>query len=191
MKAEEFDQAFDRGEDVSSALDLTAARRPGLEQRRVNVDFPVWMIESLDREARRLGLPASQSSRCGSPSTSNSGIQPPRYTATHAQAVVKTSRRARPSPIRPTPGWRPGRQPDQAAGAVSRNRAGTRRGSSPASTCPGPVPRPGCRSRSRPRNRPPGGSRIALLRRRVQPSTSSGPVDEVDLGPPTVSHAPP
>lgn len=56
MKAEEFDQAFDRGEDVSPALDLAAARRPGLEQRRVNVDFPVWMIESLDREARRLGV---------------------------------------------------------------------------------------------------------------------------------------
>jgi hypothetical protein len=56
MKAEEFDQAFDRGEDVSSALDVAAARRPGVEQRRVNVDFPVWMIESLDREARRLGV---------------------------------------------------------------------------------------------------------------------------------------
>ena len=56
MKAEEFDQAFDRVEDVSSALDLAAAQRPGLEQRRVNVDFPVWMIESLDREARRLGV---------------------------------------------------------------------------------------------------------------------------------------
>jgi hypothetical protein len=56
MKAEEFDQAFDRREDVSSALDLAAAQRPGLEQRRVNVDFPVWMIESLDREARRLGV---------------------------------------------------------------------------------------------------------------------------------------
>jgi hypothetical protein len=56
MKAEEFDRAFDRGEDVSSALDLEAAQRPGLEQRRVNVDFPVWMIESLDREARRLGV---------------------------------------------------------------------------------------------------------------------------------------
>jgi hypothetical protein len=47
---------FDRGDDVSSALDLAAARRPGLEQRRVNGDFPVWMIESLDREARRLGV---------------------------------------------------------------------------------------------------------------------------------------
>jgi len=56
MKAEEFDQSFDRGEDVTSALDLTAARRPGWEQRRVNVDFPVWMIESLDREAKRLGV---------------------------------------------------------------------------------------------------------------------------------------
>jgi hypothetical protein len=56
MKAEEFDQRFDRGEDVTSELDLAGARRPGLEQRRVNVDFPVWMIESLDREARRLGV---------------------------------------------------------------------------------------------------------------------------------------
>jgi len=56
MKAEEFDQRFDRGEDVSAELDLDSARRPGVEQRRVNVDFPVWMIESLDREARRLGV---------------------------------------------------------------------------------------------------------------------------------------
>lgn len=56
MKAEEFDARFDRGEDVTSALDLAQARRPGHEQRRVNVDFPVWMIESLDREARRLGI---------------------------------------------------------------------------------------------------------------------------------------
>jgi hypothetical protein len=56
MKAEEFDQRFDRGEDVTSELDLTGARRPAVEQRRVNVDFPVWMIESLDREAKRLGV---------------------------------------------------------------------------------------------------------------------------------------
>ena len=56
MKAEEFDQRFDRGEDVTSALDLAGVRRPGYEQRRVNVDFPVWMIDSLDREARRLGV---------------------------------------------------------------------------------------------------------------------------------------
>jgi uncharacterized DUF497 family protein len=56
MRAEEFDQRFDDGEDVTGDLDLAAARRPGLEQRRVNVDFPAWMIESLDREARRLGV---------------------------------------------------------------------------------------------------------------------------------------
>lgn len=56
MKARELDQRFDRGEDVTSALDLDQARRPGTEQRRVNVDFPAWMVESLDQEARRLGV---------------------------------------------------------------------------------------------------------------------------------------
>ena len=56
MKAKDFDQKFDDGEDVTGDLDLTAIRRPALEQRRVNVDFPSWMIESLDREARRLGV---------------------------------------------------------------------------------------------------------------------------------------
>jgi hypothetical protein len=56
MKAKELDQRFDRGEDVTSALDLEKARRPGTEQRRVNVDFPAWMVESLDQEARRLGV---------------------------------------------------------------------------------------------------------------------------------------
>ena len=56
MKAEEFDRRFEQGEDVTSCLDLARARRPGEEQRRVNVDFPLWMVESLDREARRLGV---------------------------------------------------------------------------------------------------------------------------------------
>jgi hypothetical protein len=56
MKAEEFDRKFDEGEDVTDVLDPAAARRPGQEARRVNVDFPVWMIESLDREAKRLGV---------------------------------------------------------------------------------------------------------------------------------------
>jgi len=51
MKAEDFDDKFDRGEDITPELDLSNARRPGREQRRVNVDFPVWMIESLDHEA--------------------------------------------------------------------------------------------------------------------------------------------
>ncbi|MES9856557.1 MAG: CopG family transcriptional regulator [Sedimenticola sp.] len=56
MKAKSFDAKFDKGEDVTSTLDLSKARRPLQEQRRVNVDFPTWMIESLDREARRLGV---------------------------------------------------------------------------------------------------------------------------------------
>ena len=61
-----FDRKFDDGEDVTGDLDLPAIRRPALEQRRVNVDFPSWMIESLDREARRLGSPASPSLSSGS-----------------------------------------------------------------------------------------------------------------------------
>lgn len=57
IKAKDLDDKFDRGEDITPYLDLSKARRPGLEQRRVNVDFPVWMIESLDREASRIGVP--------------------------------------------------------------------------------------------------------------------------------------
>lgn len=57
VKASKFDREFDQGKDVSRYLDVSKARRPGLEQRRVNVDIPVWMIESLDREAARLGVP--------------------------------------------------------------------------------------------------------------------------------------
>ena len=56
-KTEKFDQEFDAGRDVSPHLDVDKSRRPGLEQRQVNVDIPVWMIESLDREAARLGVP--------------------------------------------------------------------------------------------------------------------------------------
>ena len=56
MKAKTFDRKFDRGEDVTKILDLTKARRPGRDQKRVNVDFPVWMVESLDEEAKRLGV---------------------------------------------------------------------------------------------------------------------------------------
>ena len=57
MKAKDFDKKFDEGEDISKYLDLTGARRPAHEQKRVNVDFPIWMIECLDREASRLGVP--------------------------------------------------------------------------------------------------------------------------------------
>jgi hypothetical protein len=56
MKAKKFDSDFDSGKDVTSALDLSKARRPLQEQKRVNVDFPTWMVDSLDREASRLGV---------------------------------------------------------------------------------------------------------------------------------------
>lgn len=56
MKTSEFDRRFDAGEDVMSELDLTKATRPGKVQMRVNVDLPMWMVESLDREAGRLGV---------------------------------------------------------------------------------------------------------------------------------------
>ena len=57
MKAKEFDKKFDDGENILKHLDLTKAKRPGRDQKRVNVDFPIWMIQRLDKEARRLGVP--------------------------------------------------------------------------------------------------------------------------------------
>ncbi len=57
MKAREFDKRFDASEDISKYLDMTKARRPEHEQKGVNVDFPLWMIRLLDKEARRLGVP--------------------------------------------------------------------------------------------------------------------------------------
>jgi hypothetical protein len=57
MKARDFDKRFESGEDITRFLKLAGARRPGQTVRRVNVDFPEWMIDSLDKEARRLGVP--------------------------------------------------------------------------------------------------------------------------------------
>ena len=57
MKAKDLDKKFDEGKSVKKYLDLSKARKPEQEQRRINVDFPVWMIHSLDKEARRLGVP--------------------------------------------------------------------------------------------------------------------------------------
>lgn len=56
MKASEFYRKFDNGEDIIDELDLVHARRPGEEIKRINVDFPAWMVAALDREARRLGV---------------------------------------------------------------------------------------------------------------------------------------
>ena len=56
MKATELDEKFDNGEDVSEYFDLSTMRRPNQELRRVNVDFPAWVVAGLDREAARLGV---------------------------------------------------------------------------------------------------------------------------------------
>tara|TARA_R110002096_G_scaffold203718_4_gene389036 strand:- start:139 stop:375 length:237 start_codon:yes stop_codon:yes gene_type:complete len=56
MKAEEFDKIFDEGGDISSYVDESSLKKPSFEQKRVNVDFPQWVIDALDRQARKLGV---------------------------------------------------------------------------------------------------------------------------------------
>ena len=57
MKAEEFERKFDEAqEDLLEALELSTARRVNLESKRINVDFPSWVVEALDREATRIGV---------------------------------------------------------------------------------------------------------------------------------------
>lgn len=56
MNSSDFDRRFDEGESVLADLDLDGARRIRLQQKRVNVDFPLWMVDELDREASRLGV---------------------------------------------------------------------------------------------------------------------------------------
>jgi len=56
ISSEDFDRKFDEDEDISEFVDWSKMRRPGREVRRVNVDFPSWVVEALDREAARLGV---------------------------------------------------------------------------------------------------------------------------------------
>ena len=56
MKTSNFEKKFDEDKDITGLLDLKTAHRPGLEAKRINVDFPVWMVQSLDKEANRLGV---------------------------------------------------------------------------------------------------------------------------------------
>lgn len=56
MKANDFDKKFDEGQDISDLLDLTKAQRPDLINKRINVDFPVWMVQLMDKESKRLGV---------------------------------------------------------------------------------------------------------------------------------------
>jgi hypothetical protein len=56
MKAKKFEQQFEEGVDIIASLDMSKAKRVLQQQKRVNVDFPTWMIDSLDREANKLGV---------------------------------------------------------------------------------------------------------------------------------------
>jgi hypothetical protein len=57
MKAKSLDKKFDLNKsDLIEDLDLSTLKRPNQAPKRVNVDFPTWMIESLDKEASRLGV---------------------------------------------------------------------------------------------------------------------------------------
>lgn len=56
MKAKEFDEKFESGEDLSDFLELSKARRVNQEPKRVNIDFPTWVVEQLDRQSKRLGI---------------------------------------------------------------------------------------------------------------------------------------
>ena len=56
MKADEFDRRFDAGEDVDAHIDWSGSRRPNCEAKRVNVDFPAWIVAGLDRHARERGV---------------------------------------------------------------------------------------------------------------------------------------
>ena len=56
MKAKDFEKQFDEDIDITESLDLSKTRRVLQQQKRVNVDFPTWMVESLDREAGKLGV---------------------------------------------------------------------------------------------------------------------------------------
>lgn len=56
MKAHEFDERFDAGEDISGDVDWSKARRPNVSMKRVNVDFPKWVVSGLDKQAQKLGI---------------------------------------------------------------------------------------------------------------------------------------
>ena len=56
MKAKDFDKKFEFGEDLTDNLDFSGSRRVNQEPKRVNIDFPVWVVEQLDKQSKRLGI---------------------------------------------------------------------------------------------------------------------------------------
>lgn len=56
MKASDFDKAFDDGEDIDHLIDWSSMRRPNMERRRLEIDIPSWMADTVDDEAKRRGI---------------------------------------------------------------------------------------------------------------------------------------
>jgi len=56
MTVAEFDAAFDNGEDVDHLIDWSSAKRINEAAKRVNVDFPLWMVRALDAQAKKRGV---------------------------------------------------------------------------------------------------------------------------------------
>ena len=88
MKAKKFEQQFDDDVDITASLDLSKAKRVLQEHKRVTVDFPTWMIDSLDREASKLGVTRQSVIKVWlaerlEASTSNVPLQRSRSGATH------------------------------------------------------------------------------------------------------------
>ncbi len=56
MKAKQFDEKFESGENLTEELDFSKARRVNQEPKRVNIDFPAWVVKDLDKHSKRLGI---------------------------------------------------------------------------------------------------------------------------------------
>jgi hypothetical protein len=88
MKAKKFEQQFDEDVDIMASLDLSKAKRVLQEQRRVNVDFPTWMIDSLDREAGKLGVTRQSVIKVWLTRHSTASAQEPHTAEFHAKAAA-------------------------------------------------------------------------------------------------------
>ena len=89
MKAKDLDRKFDAGQDVTQYLDMAQARRPNQEQKRVNVDFPLWMIHFLDKEAKRLGVPRQSIIKVWLAERLERGMQPRRSARRAKEETLK------------------------------------------------------------------------------------------------------
>lgn len=57
MKTTELDKKFDDNqEDILQHFDLSSARLVNEKPKCINIDFPTWMVQSLDKEAKHIGI---------------------------------------------------------------------------------------------------------------------------------------